>query len=93
MALAPPPLSHPLSSRTILKNKNKKQKGWAETPVSIADLGGTEIDLRFASPASQGSSLVVIVAPVLRFLDVGFNADVRIEQVRVVFLCVWWTAL
>ena len=50
---------------------------WEETPVSIADLGGTEIDLRFACPA-QGA-LSVVVAPVLRFADVGFNADVRIE--------------
>ncbi|KAJ9564939.1 hypothetical protein OSB04_000905 [Centaurea solstitialis] len=41
--------------------------GWEETPVSIADLGGTEIDLRFGSP-TQGR-LFVIVAPVLRFAD------------------------
>lgn len=41
---------------------------WSEqVPVSIADLGGTEIDLRFASP-KQGR-LFVIVAPVLRFAD------------------------
>ena len=52
-------------------------KGWEETPVSIADLGGTELDLRFASPAD--GSLAVVVAPVLRFVDVGFNADVRID--------------
>lgn len=39
-------------------------------PVSIADLGGTEIDLRFASP-NQGR-LFVIVAPVLRFADGNF---------------------
>ncbi|KAI3896796.1 hypothetical protein MKW98_009649, partial [Papaver atlanticum] len=37
--------------------------GWEEVPVSIADLGGTEIDLRFAS--SQAGCLFVIVAPVL----------------------------
>ncbi|KAK8944658.1 hypothetical protein KSP39_PZI008491 [Platanthera zijinensis] len=36
-------------------------------PVSIADLGGTEIDLRFAN--SQEGRLFVIVAPVLRFAD------------------------
>ena len=35
--------------------------------MSIADLGGTEIDLRFASSA-QGKAFVV-VAPVLRFAD------------------------
>jgi hypothetical protein len=45
--------------------------------VSIADLGGTEIDLRFGGPEGQ---LQVVVAPVLRFADIGFNADVRIEQ-------------
>ena len=33
---------------------------------------------RFTSP-DQGS-LAVVVAPVLRFLDVGFNADVHIEE-------------
>ncbi|XP_044511099.1 psbP domain-containing protein 4, chloroplastic isoform X2 [Mangifera indica] len=40
---------------------------WEEVPVSIADLGGTEIDLRFASP--KEGRLFVIVAPVLRFAD------------------------
>ncbi|BDA49190.1 PsbP domain-containing protein 4, chloroplastic [Coccomyxa sp. Obi] len=57
----------------------KVPKGWEETPVSIADLGGTEIDLRFSNK-DQGS-LAVVVAPLLRFIDVGFNADVRIEEV------------
>lgn len=38
-----------------------------QVPVSIADLGGTEIDLRFASP--KVGRLFVIVAPVLRFAD------------------------
>jgi hypothetical protein len=33
--------------------------------VSIADLGGTEIDLRFANP--KEGRLFVIVAPVRRF--------------------------
>ena len=37
-----------------------------------------QIDLRFTNP-DQGS-LAVVVAPVLRFLDVGFNADIRIEE-------------
>ncbi|KAK6131070.1 hypothetical protein DH2020_035188 [Rehmannia glutinosa] len=49
---------------------------WDEVPVSIADLGGTEIDLRFASP-KQGR-LFVIVAPVLRFADnLGDNATIE----------------
>lgn len=52
--------------------------GWDETPVSIADLGGTEIDLRFAD--RDEGNLVVVVAPVARFADIGFNADVRIEE-------------
>ncbi|XP_021283817.1 psbP domain-containing protein 4, chloroplastic [Herrania umbratica] len=51
---------------------------WEEVPVSIADLGGTEIDLRFAS--SKEGRLFVIVAPVLRFADnLGDNA--RIEKI------------
>ncbi|KAL3845453.1 hypothetical protein ACJIZ3_002856 [Penstemon smallii] len=49
---------------------------WDEVPVSIADLGGTEIDLRFANP-KQGR-LFVIVAPVLRFADdLGDNATIE----------------
>ena len=52
--------------------------GWEETPVSIADLGGTEIDLRYSSKAAGG--LVVVVAPVARFVDVERNADVRITE-------------
>ncbi|CAJ1974320.1 unnamed protein product [Sphenostylis stenocarpa] len=49
---------------------------WEEVPVSIADLGGTEIDLRFAS--SKEGRLFVIVAPVLRFSDVlGDNATIE----------------
>lgn len=39
-----------------------------------------QIDLRFANK-DQGS-LQVVVAPVLRFADVGFNADVRIDQLN-----------
>lgn len=35
--------------------------------MSIADLGGTEIDLRFAN--SKQGRVFVIVAPVLRFAD------------------------
>ncbi len=36
------------------------------------------VGCRLTSP-DQGS-LAVVVAPVLRFLDVGFNADVHIEE-------------
>ncbi|KAK6246343.1 hypothetical protein SCA6_009433 [Theobroma cacao] len=47
-----------------------------QVPVSIADLGGTEIDLRFAS--SKEGRLFVIVAPVLRFADnLGDNATIE----------------
>ncbi|KAF5735461.1 psbP domain-containing protein 4 chloroplastic [Tripterygium wilfordii] len=49
---------------------------WEEVPVSIADLGGTEIDLRFGS--SKEGRLFVIVAPVLRFADnLGENATIE----------------
>jgi len=57
----------------------KVPEGWSEQPVSIADLGGTEIDLRFEN-TDQGN-LLVVVAPVLRFMDVGYNANVTIEQI------------
>ncbi|XWS15222.1 hypothetical protein CRYUN_Cryun35bG0075800 [Craigia yunnanensis] len=51
-------------------------QNWEEVPVSIADLGGTEIDLRFAS--SKEGRLFVIVAPVLRFDDnLGQNATIE----------------
>uniref|UniRef100_A0A0F7GZ52 Photosystem II reaction center PsbP family protein n=1 Tax=Geranium maderense TaxID=28964 RepID=A0A0F7GZ52_9ROSI len=50
---------------------------WEEVPVSIADLGGTEIDLRFAN--SKQGRLFVIVAPVLRFADnLGDNASLEL---------------
>ncbi|GAV76650.1 PsbP domain-containing protein [Cephalotus follicularis] len=51
---------------------------WKEVPVSIADLGGTEIDLRFGSP--KEGSLFVIVAPVLRFAD-NLGDDATIEKI------------
>lgn len=51
--------------------------GWEEIPVSIADLGGTEIDLRFRN--SNEGDVSVIVAPVLRFRDVGYNANINME--------------
>eukprot|EP00983_Pelagomonas_calceolata_P110155 1159638-Pelagomonas_calceolata.AAC.3 len=72
----------------------KVPAGWDETPVSIADLGGTEVrlgrkqerrkvhcafsqvDLRYSS--KEEGSLQVVVAPVLRFIDVGYNANVKI---------------
>uniref|UniRef100_A0A7S3CD96 PsbP C-terminal domain-containing protein n=1 Tax=Chloropicon roscoffensis TaxID=1461544 RepID=A0A7S3CD96_9CHLO len=53
--------------------------GWKEEAVSIADLGGTEIDVRFAK--DDEGQLAVVVAPVLRFMNVGYNADVRIEDI------------
>lgn len=97
----------------------KVPAGWEETPVSIADLGGTEvritrvdchletirhirarsvggcsivgpplcavatpplaqIDLRFGD--KEQGALQVVVAPVLRFKDVGFNARVTVEE-------------
>ncbi len=49
--------------------------GWKEIPVSIADLGGTEIDLRYTS--KEQGELAVIVAPVLRFFDAGYNANIK----------------
>ncbi|XP_057490481.1 psbP domain-containing protein 4, chloroplastic isoform X2 [Actinidia eriantha] len=51
---------------------------WQEVPVSIADLGGTEIDLRFAS--SKEGRVFVIVAPVLRFAD-NLGDDAKIELI------------
>ncbi|XP_050238082.1 psbP domain-containing protein 4, chloroplastic isoform X2 [Mercurialis annua] len=54
----------------------KVPQDWEEVPVSIADLGGTEIDLRFAS--SKEGRAFVIVAPVLRFADdLGDNATIE----------------
>lgn len=67
---------HGVGWSVIPKYRFSVPAGWEETPVSIADLGGTEIDLRY-SAKSQGG-LVVVVAPVARFVDVERNADVRI---------------
>eukprot|EP00899_Mesostigma_viride_P019092 jgi/Mesvir1/27184/Mv07762-RA.1 len=50
-------------------------EGWEEKPVSIADLGGTEIDLRFTSKG-QGN-IQVVLAPVLRFAS---SADKKLEE-------------
>ncbi|KAK9865796.1 hypothetical protein WJX84_001616 [Apatococcus fuscideae] len=52
--------------------------GWKEVPVSIADLGGTEIDVRFGNP--EAGALQIVVAPVARFVDIDDNADVRIQD-------------
>ncbi|CAG9461224.1 unnamed protein product [Pedinophyceae sp. YPF-701] len=54
-------------------------QGWDEVPVSIADLGGTEIDLRFASTTDEGSAAVVI-APIGRFRDDAIDSDFRITD-------------
>lgn len=55
--------------------------GWEEVPVSIADLGGTEIDLRYKNP--DEGDLEIVVAPILRFKDVGFNANVSLNELGV----------
>jgi hypothetical protein len=52
--------------------------GFDEVPTSIADLGGAEVDLRFSNPSAGNVS--VVVAPVARFADIGFNADVKLEE-------------
>lgn len=54
--------------------------GWEEVPVSIADLGGTEIDARFAPPDGT-VGLSVVVAPIARFLDIPNNSDLRLPDV------------
>lgn len=55
--------------------------------MSIADLGGTEIDLRYQS--KEQGDVAVVVAPVLRFADVGFGAKISIEvgAPRLAVLC------
>jgi hypothetical protein len=40
---------------------------WEETPVSIADPAGTEIDAKFF--CSESGELKIILAPILRFSD------------------------
>jgi len=52
--------------------------GWDEVPVSIADLGGSEVDLRFQE--KEEGDVAVIVAPVARFKDIGFNANVTLQE-------------
>ncbi|GKB36871.1 PsbP domain-containing protein 4, chloroplastic isoform X2 [Tanacetum coccineum] len=58
--------------------RNQEDMELVGTPVSIADLGGTEIDLRFSNP-SEGR-ISVVVAPVLRFADY-LEDDARIEKI------------
>ena len=53
-------------------------EGWEEVPVSIADPGGTEIDVRFNSDDDGG--LKVVLAPVLRFRDVEEGTNPGIED-------------
>jgi hypothetical protein len=53
-------------------------EGWEEIPVSIADPGGTEIDVRFNSDEDGG--LKVVLAPVLRFADVKEGTNPTIEE-------------
>ena len=67
---------HGVGWSPIIPYSFRVPKEWEEVPVSIADLGGTEIDLRFAS--SKEGRLFVIVAPVLRFSDdLGDNATIE----------------
>ncbi|KAI0494359.1 hypothetical protein KFK09_024493 [Dendrobium nobile] len=68
---------HGVGWSPIIPYSFKVPDGWEEVPVSIADLGGTEIDLRFAN--SQEGRLFVIVAPVLRFADL--EGDATIEKI------------
>ncbi|KAJ4751772.1 Photosystem II reaction center PsbP family protein [Rhynchospora pubera] len=67
---------HGVGWSPIIPYSFKVPDGWEEVPVSIADLGGTEIDLRFASP--KEGRLFVIVAPVRRFAELD---DATIEQI------------
>ncbi|EEF36252.1 psbP domain-containing protein 4, chloroplastic isoform X2 [Ricinus communis] len=67
---------HGVGWSPIIPYAFKVPQEWEEVPVSIADLGGTEIDLRFSS--SKEGRLFVIVAPVLRFADdLGDNATIE----------------
>ncbi|KAL3641707.1 PsbP domain-containing protein 4, chloroplastic [Castilleja foliolosa] len=69
---------HGVGWSPIIPYKFSVPQEWDEVPVSIADLGGTEIDLRFASP-KEGRAFV-IVAPVLRFSD-DLGDDATIERI------------
>ncbi|XP_006663877.1 psbP domain-containing protein 4, chloroplastic [Oryza brachyantha] len=67
---------HGVGWSPIIPYAFKVPDGWEEVPVSIADLGGTEIDLRFAN--SKQGRLFVVVAPVRRFADLD---DATIEKI------------
>lgn len=67
----------PTSPAELPRYTFRVMDGYEEVPVSIADLGGTEIDMRMQGDAG---GLSVVVAPVMRFADIPFNADVRIEM-------------
>ncbi|KAG8093457.1 hypothetical protein GUJ93_ZPchr0012g19027 [Zizania palustris] len=67
---------HGVGWSPIIPYSFKVPDGWEEVPVSIADLGGTEIDLRFAN-TKQGR-LSVVVAPVRRFAELD---DATIEKI------------
>lgn len=69
---------HGVGWSPIIPYKFSVPQDWEEVPVSIADLGGTEIDLRFGS--SKEGKLFVIVAPVLRFSD-GLGDNAKIELI------------
>ncbi|KAH6780287.1 thylakoid lumenal protein photosystem II reaction center PsbP family [Perilla frutescens var. hirtella] len=69
---------HGVGWSPIIPYKFSVPEEWDEVPVSIADLGGTEIDLRFASP--KEGRLFVIVAPVLRFAD-NLGDNTTIDQI------------
>eukprot|EP00250_Pteridium_aquilinum_P022767 c25679_g1_i1 orf=409-1233(-) len=67
---------HGVGWSPIIPYSFKVPDDWEEVPVSIADLGGTEIDLRFSS--KQEGNLSVVVAPVLRFAsDLGDNVTIE----------------
>ncbi|WOL01559.1 psbP domain-containing protein 4, chloroplastic [Canna indica] len=66
---------HGVGWSPIIPYSFKVPEGWEEVPVSIADLGGTEIDLRFAN--SKEGRLFVIVAPVQRFADIEGEAQLE----------------
>ena len=67
-----------VSSKTLLLRMLGSQK-WAGPPMWMptADPVRAQIDLRYAG--DNEGELSVVVAPVLRFLDIGFNANIRIE--------------
>lgn len=50
-----------------------------------------QIDLRYAN--RKEGSLVIVVAPVMRFKDIGFNADVSLEVIPGMLLLLRWRTL